>query len=309
MTAPTIDLTHLHVHHGKLEAVRGLDLHVSAGRVLGLLGPNGAGKTTTLQALAGIIPAQRAEGTVLGVPLGKMKSSHYARLGYVSEGQQIPLHWTVPRLLGYLRPLYPTWDEAYCQRLLTAYDLPMNRPLSAFSRGQVMKAKLIGSLAYRPELLLLDEPFSGLDAVVREDFIDGLLQLMTGGDWTVVITSHELDEMERLCDDVCLLANGQAVLSESLANAQARFRRWEITLSPGTSPPTHPLPDTWLQFRQQDRQLRFIDSQHDAATSLDKIHHHFGPTTAAESHSLSLREIYVALVRTNRTPTELDDPQ
>lgn len=304
MNTPTIDIKGLHVRHGKLEAVSGLDLRALPGRVLGLLGPNGAGKTTTLQALVGMIHFQGGSGTVLGCPLGKMKSADFTKLGYVSEGQHIPKQWTVTRLLNYLRPLYPTWDEPYCQQLLKAYELPMNRPMAAFSRGQAMKAKLIAALAYRPELLLLDEPFSGLDAVVREDFIDGLLQLMSGGEWTVVITSHELDEMERLCDDVCLLANGKAVLNEPLTSVQARFRRWEIILPANAKGLVQPIPDEWLQFRQQMNHIRFVDSGFNEATSLETITQTFGPVQSAENHPLSLREIYVALVRTTSSITE-----
>ena len=185
----THQLTH---RYGRTEAVHDLTLAVPAGSIFALLGPNGAGKTTTIKLLMNLLRPTRGSATVLGVDSKKLGERERAQIGYVSENQELPSWMTVRQLLDYCRPFYPTWDVALEKKLLTQFDLPPERKLKQLSRGMLMKAALLSSLAYRPKLLVLDEPFSGLDPVVRDDVVRGILETSEVGGWTVLVSSTRM---------------------------------------------------------------------------------------------------------------------
>src|SRR5262245_58104796 len=151
----------------KLTVLRDLELEVPEGAIFALLGPNGAGKTTLLKTLLNIVPPDSGSATVLGVDSRSIGPDQLTRIGYVSENQRLPYWMTVAGLLSYCKPFYPDWDDAVASRLIGLLRLPLDRRLSELSRGVRLKAALVSSLAYRPRLLILDEPFSGLDVLVR----------------------------------------------------------------------------------------------------------------------------------------------
>lgn len=296
MNEHVIDITGVGMNFGKFPALRDISLRVTRGSAMALLGENGAGKTTTLRILTNIYRASAGSGTVLGELLGCDHSAFFQRLGYVSENQRLPLRWTLQGMVDYLRPQYPTWDDSFCNELIDNFELPRHRQLGHMSRGMQMKSALVSSLAYRPELLLLDEPFSGLDPLVREELIDGILDLMDGGNWTLLLSSHDIHEVERLCDSVTVIEHGRIVLSEPLDTLQQRFRRWSIHSSAASS--RGDFPDDWLLVEQHDpHRWSFVETQHEPASSLACIENYFGPLTAQESQSLSLRDIYLVLAK------------
>ena len=137
---------------GRSEAVDGLSLTVPEGSVFALIGPNGAGKTTTIKILMNLIRPTAGTARVLGTESTRLAPSDLARIGYVSEGQELP-EWLSPEaMLAYLRPFYPTWDDALCRKLQAVLGLSARTPIRTLSRGTRMKAALLASLAYRPEL-------------------------------------------------------------------------------------------------------------------------------------------------------------
>lgn len=293
---PVIDVRGIGMSFGGFPALSDMNLQVRRGSAMALLGENGAGKTTTLRILANIYRATSGTGSVLGYQLGSDDAALFQKLGYVSENQRLPLRWTLQGLVDYLKPQYPTWDDAFCEELIENFELPRNRQLAQMSRGMQMKASLISSLAYRPELLLLDEPFSGLDPLVREELIDGILELMDGGNWTLLLSSHDIHEVERLCDAVTVIEHGKVVLSEPLDTLQTRFRKCSIQLA--TACERKDFPADWLLVEQHDATRRsFVETLHDPAAPLARIQEFFGPLTGHESQSLSLREIYLVLAK------------
>lgn len=293
---PVIDVRHINMNFGRFPALKDLSLSVRQGSAMALLGENGAGKTTTLRVLTNIYRPASGEGSILGYPFGCDRSELFQRLGYVSENQRLPLRWTLQGLVDYLKPQYPTWDDRFCDELIENFELPRHRRLGNMSRGMQMKASLISSLAYRPELLLLDEPFSGLDPLVREELIDGVLDLMEGGNWTLLLSSHDIHEVERLCDAVTLIENGRVILSEPLDALQARFRRWSIHLTAACE--RHDFPADWLLVEQHDpTHWSLVETTHDPSAPLARIEEIFGPVRSHESQSLSLREIYLVLAK------------
>lgn len=293
-----IETSQLTRRFGRTSAVVDLNLTVPAGSVYALLGPNGAGKTTTLKLLLNLLRPTHGTARVLGLESTKLGATDFQRIGYVTEEQTLPAWMTLAQLIAFCRPLYPTWDDALAARLLTVFDLPADRPLKKMSRGMRMKAALLSTLAYRPELLLLDEPFSGLDPLSRDDFVQGLLEL-PGEDRprTVLISTHDIDDIERLADHVGFLASSKLLLSEPADTLRARFRQIEIT---GEIPPAFGPPATWLAWQQptprvaQFTHTAFVPGETEAALAAQF------PGAGIQTRPLTLRQIFLVLARDQR---------
>ncbi len=283
---------------GQHDAVHDLTFELPTGSVCALVGPNGSGKTTTLKLLMNLLHPTRGRAQVLGVDSTRLGPREFARIGYVSENQQLPPWMSVRELIAYCRPLYPTWDTALERKLLDQFSLPPDRKLRHLSRGMTMKAALLVSLAYRPSLVLLDEPFSGLDPLVRDEFVHGLLEIASAGDWTVLVSSHDVDEVERLVDRLAFIDAGRLLLHESTERLQARFRRIEVHLHGAPAQLSAP-PPPWLAFESSGQRIRFVDTAYDPAATEAACRARF-PAAAVTAHPMSLREIFVTLARAQR---------
>jgi ABC-2 type transport system ATP-binding protein len=294
---PVIEVSGLSCRFGKVEAVRDLTLAVPEGSIYAFLGTNGAGKTTTIKALLGLVTPRSGTLKLLGTSPEKLGPAELAQIGYVSENQKLPEMLTVKQLIAYSKALYPTWDDAFCALLVEKLALPLDRKVKDFSRGMKMKAALLVSLAYRPRLLLLDEPFAGLDPLVREEFIDALLELSRQHNWTMFISSHDIDEVERLADWIGIIDAGRLCLSESLKTLRTRFRRVEVTLSEGIAsagfiPPEGLLPEV------SGATAKWIDSRYaDEAAVQAQVADRFPTGAAVATAPLNLREVFIAVTR------------
>jgi ABC-2 type transport system ATP-binding protein len=286
---------------GRMEAVHELDLTVPTGSVFALLGPNGAGKSTTLKLLMNLLSPTGGTARVLGVDSRRLGERELAQIGYISEDQQLPEWMTVRQLLDYCRPFYPTWDRTVEANLLKQFALPETRKLSQLSRGMKMKASLLSSLSYRPKLLVLDEPFSGLDPLVRDEFIRGVLEVSALGEWTVLVSSHDIEEVERLCDHVAMIEAGRLKLSETTESLQARFRRVEVTGASADLRNTNPR--EWLEWARAGALTRFVDTRFEGEASVRVWRERF-PGATINAQPLSLREIFMVLARAGRTVVE-----
>lgn len=278
------------------EAVHDLTMAVPTGSVFALLGSNGAGKTTTLKMLVNLLLPSAGTARVLGADSRRLGERELAQIGYVSEGQKPPEWMKVGQFLDYCRPFYPTWDQELERTLLTRFDLPADRKLQQLSRGMLMKAALLVSLAYRPRLLVLDEPFSGLDPVVRDDLTAGLLETVRQGETTVLVSSHDIEEVERLADHIALLEAGRLRLVETTEALLARFRRVEVEMP--AMPPGR-LPESWLGWRQEGGRAVFVESAFQAARTERDCRERF-PEATVRAHPMTLREIFIALARSGQ---------
>jgi len=294
-----VEIERLRRRFGSCEAVNDLSLAVPEGSVFALLGPNGAGKTTTIKVMVNIIRPTAGRATVLGVDSRRLGPSQFRQIGYVSENQEIPTAMTVQELLDYCRPLYPAWDEDFAATLVRMLDIPLQRRISHLSRGTRMKAALVSSLAYHPKLLVLDEPFAGLDPLVREEFAQGVLELTGQQQWTVFLASHDIDEVERLADRVAMIDNGRLLLSEPVSSLLGRFRQVEV-VAPGVEAVPPGLPDTWLLPEKAGRTFRFFDTKYEEAGSGALLQQMFPAAENVRAEPMSLRSIFVALARANR---------
>jgi ABC-2 type transport system ATP-binding protein len=284
---------------GRTTAVDGLTLSVPEGSIYAFLGPNGAGKTTTIKMLLNILQPTAGSATILGVATTRLSPAEFTQVGYVSENQQMPEWMTVQQLIDYCRPMYPKWDSAFCTRLLQQFDLPPDRKLKSLSRGMKMKAALLTSLAYRPRLLVLDEPFTGLDPLVRDEVIRGMLELTEQENWTVFISSHDIDEVERLADWVGVINAGKIQLAESAASLQSRFRRVECVVDAAAGLPAS-APKSWLVPEVTPHRVCIVESEFAPQASEARFMEFFPHATDLTVSEMSLREIFLALARTFR---------
>jgi ABC-2 type transport system ATP-binding protein len=297
----TADLTR---RFRRLDAVQGLTLQVPTGSTFALIGPNGAGKTTTIKLLLNLLRPTRGSAALLGVDSRRLGTATLRRIGYVSENQQLPEHLTTAGLLEYCRPFYPTWDDELARRLQAILSVPTKSRLSTQSRGTRMKAAVLSALAYRPELLILDEPFSGLDPLVRDELVNALLELANERSWTVFISSHDIEEVERLSDWVGFLQDGRLVFAEQVSSLLQRFRLVEVIGHDQGAPTV--TESTWILQGTAGRTLRFIDTNHAGPDRERHIRRAYGDAEIRVS-PLSLREIFVTMARASASTASARD--
>jgi ABC-2 type transport system ATP-binding protein len=283
---------------GRTVALAGVDLDVPEGAIYALVGANGAGKTTLIKVLMNIFQPSSGSAMVLDTDSRHIAGKHFARIGYVSENQEMPEWMTVRGLLAYYRNFYPQWDTALEQQLIRQFDLPLNRKLKHMSRGQRMKAAFASSLAYRPSLIVLDEPLSGLDPLVRDELIDGLLE--RAPETTVFLSSHDLAEIEGFSSHVGYLENGRLLFSEEMTSLIARFREVTVTLADPMPQAFTPQPH-WLQCESVDRVLRFVHSRYEPAMAQEELAALFPGARDIAVEPMSLRAIFLAIARSGRT--------
>ncbi len=283
----------------RVAAVDGLNLEVPPGAIFALTGANGAGKTTTIQCAMNILRPTAGRCRVLGTESTRLGPRELASIGYVSENRQLPGGMTVGRFLAFCRPMYPSWDDTEAQALVRQYDLPVDRPLSGLSRGMRVKAMLAAALAHRPRLIVLDEPFGGLDVLVREQLIESILERTP--DAAVLLASHDLAEIESFATHVAYLNQGRLLFSEETSALTARFQEVEVTLDEPRSMPLD-LPKTWLRPQDSGKLIRFVDSSWHVEASPDLIRGRFPAAQDVTHQGMSLRSILLAMAST--APTE-----
>ena len=289
-----IETRHVAKHFGSFDAVEDLSLKVPEGSVFALIGPNGAGKSTTIRLMMNILRPDRGDITVLGTPSRELGPRHFESIGYISESQKLPDGLTLAQYFKYLRSLYPAWDIGLEKQLCAQFELPPSRRIRHLSHGMRMKALLVGALAFRPKLLVLDEPLSGLDTLVRDEVVHGLLQ--QAADTTILISSHELAEIESFTTHVAFMQNGHLLLQESIEELRRRFREVSVTLSAVKELP-QPLPEGWLLPELAGHRLRFIASNYqDDQQLFQQLAQHFG-AVKMECEPMSLRAIANSLMQ------------
>jgi ABC-2 type transport system ATP-binding protein len=276
------------------EALVGLTLEVPEGSVFALAGPNGAGKTTAIKTLMNIIRPTSGRAEVLGVDSRKLGPDQLAQIGYVSENQHLPEWMRVSYFLSYCKGFYPAWRDDDLAALVRLYELPLDRPLKALSRGMRIKAALAASLAYRPRLIVLDEPFSGLDVLVREQLIESILDRTPES--TVFLASHDLAEIESFATHIAYLNEGRLQFVEEMGALSDRFREIEITLENLAELPRE-WPAAWLNPEQSTVVVRFTDSRYEPERSESEILRRFPGVREITVRNMPLRSIFVALAK------------
>lgn len=293
-----VEVDHVSKRFGKVNVINDLCLQVPEGSAFALLGTNGAGKTTTLRLLVNIIRPDVGRATVLGIDSRALNYKDFFHIGYFSEDHKLPERLTIAQYFDYLRPLYPNWDKALETRLRDDFCLPGDRALSKLSHGMRMKTVLVAALAFRPKLLLLDEPLSGLDTLVRDEVVEGLLS--QADETTIVISSHEVAEIENFTTHLAFMDDGSVYFQESIESMRDRFREMAVTLSNERMLPEC-RPASWLNPVIDGRVLHFVETSFECRdASMRQLNQYFGAVRFDEE-PMTLREISKALIREARS--------
>jgi ABC-2 type transport system ATP-binding protein len=214
-----------------------VSLVVPRGIVFGLVGANGAGKTTLIKHVLGLLKAEAGSVRVFGRDPVADPAGVLARVGYVSEEHDLPGWMRVWELLRYTQAFFPRWDPAYAEELRGRFELDPDAKVKQLSRGQRARASLLVALAHRPELLVLDEPSSGLDPLVRRDILEAIIRAIADEGRTVLFSSHLLHEVERVSDHVTMINQGKIVFSAPLDDIKATHRCLTLRFAEARSRP------------------------------------------------------------------------
>ena len=218
---PIVEIQRVSRQFGTKLALDDISLTVPRGGVFGLIGGNGAGKTTLIKHILGLLKAQQGTVRVFGLDPVANPVGTLGRIGYLSEDRDLPDWMRVGELMRYTQAFFPNWDEAYAEELREAFDLDGKAKIKTLSRGQRARAGLLVALAHRPELLVLDEPSSGLDPVVRRDILGAIIRTIADEGRTVLFSSHLLDEVERVADRVAIIHHGRIMLTAPMDEIKA----------------------------------------------------------------------------------------
>lgn len=285
----------------RVDALDGLDLSIPEGAIYALVGPNGAGKTTAIKILMNIIQPSSGYAEVMGRKSSELRGKQFASIGYVSENQNLPDWMRVGAFFNFLRSFYPSWDLHLERDLIRQFDLPLDRKLTKLSRGMRMKAALASALAFHPKLIVLDEPFTGLDPLVRDELIQGLLE--RAEESSILISSHDLGEIESFASHIGYLQRGKLRFSEELSYLAQRFREVELTFD---APPSLPatMPETWMQLNSSATVVQFVETRFDEEMTKKRIHDTLGNARNVTFAPMSLRSIFLVMAKAGREDLE-----
>ena len=224
-----VDTRGLTKRFGDQIALNDVSLQVPTGAVYLLVGPNGAGKSTTHPELLDLVRAEQGMAEVFGLDCRARAPEVRANIGYVPERPDWGYGWMrVGRLLEHHSLYYPTWDAAYAAKLAEKFELRMDRKMGVLSKGQARRVHLTMALAHRPPLLLLDEPTDGLDPLMRDETLGVIADHLAESETTVVLSTHHVEEVERLADHIGVLRSGELRAQMSRADLDAGLRRYRV---------------------------------------------------------------------------------
>lgn len=278
-------------------ALRDVNLNVEPGSATALIGSNGAGKSTLIRVLMNLLAPTRGRASVLGVDSRKIGPRELAQIGYVAESQQMPTRLMAGEYIAYLRPFYPQWDRALEAAIVQQLHLPLNRLIGDLSHGMRMKMCLACALPFRPKVLILDEPLSGLDPLVRDDLMESLAA--QAGETTILISSQELSEIESLTTHAVLLHEGKLLFQESMEDLAGRFREVRVTLDHAAEPLAAANKD-WLQVQASGNVLAFVETRFSESAIGERIRAAVGETRRIDVQPMPLRTIFTTLARSMR---------
>lgn len=211
-----------------LNAVHNLDLSLGQGSICAFLGRNGAGKTTTIRMIAGLVHPSAGSSTLMGEDSVNLPSHVWEKVGYVADYQELYDDMRVDKLIRFTSKMYNNWDHAFEKELIQTMKIKTDIKVKHCSKGERVKVCLLLAMAFRPKLLLLDEPFNGLDPLVKNEFLSALLKITQQNEWSVFFSSHDIDEVEKIADRVVVIDKGVKQIDEEVDSIQQRFKSIEM---------------------------------------------------------------------------------
>jgi ABC-type multidrug transport system ATPase subunit len=299
MERTVVDVTDLSRAFGRKVALDGVSFSATAGQIYGLVGANGAGKTTLIKHLLGLLRAATGSVRVFGLDPVRHPVEVLSRVGYLSEERDLPEWMSIDELVRYTQAYHPTWDTAYARELLATFGLDPSKKVKELSKGMRAQVGLLVAVAHRPELLVLDEPSSGLDAVVRRDILDAIVRAVADDGRTVIFSSHLLDEVERMSDHVTMIHGGRVSLSGPLDDVRRAYQRSRVRFVESFDRP--PTLEAALAIEGSGRTWSVVHSG-----SLEEFHHSVLALggEVVESRDATLEEIFLARAGRDRQSME-----
>ena len=280
-------------------ALDALNLEIPAGHVVGLLGRNGAGKTTLIHLAAGLTLPSTGSCRTFGRPTDQLDTPELSRLGLVQQEGRFIEWMTVRQHLDFIASFYQTWDRDLQRRLTEALELPVDRKIGVLSTGDRQKVGILLGVCHRPSFLLLDEPMSSLDPIARTGMLNFLLERLRDDGCTVLISSHILNDVEKIVDWVVFLEGGRLIENSSFDTLQESFAEWTVTAPEGGLPAVFAEPFV-LSSQGQDRLARLNVRTRDpeALVGFSRAHR-----AEVRVRPLSLDEMFPLLTKSERDPS------
>src|SRR5712692_1881730 len=289
MNSNAIQIRGLEKHFSRFK-LGPLDLTVPPGAIYGLIGPNGAGKTTTLDLILGLGRENAGSIEVLGLDHRRDEVAMKQQVGYASPDVQYQAWGKVSKLIRFVRGFYPSWDDAYCGKLLATLQVGADEKIAALSFGARIKLGLVLALAWHPKLLILDEPTIGLDAVSKQQAFSELLAAVQDEERTVLISSHSLSDLERFADHVGMIKDGKMVLEGRTDEVVERFRLIDFITADGLEFP--PTAGFFVQKHERNRWQALVDTRQNSLETIAAR-----GAQQISSTRVTLEDLFVALVR------------
>lgn len=228
MTEYIIKMDKVVKNYGNSYALNQLNMNVPQGSVYGLLGKNGAGKTTALRICMSLLKITNGEVNVLGVNPWNMPINIKQEIGYSSDSMQLIPWLKVADILNYNGSFYKNWDKDYVNQWIKRLNLSLDKRVFQLSRGNRQKLALAMAIGHKPKLLILDEPAGGLDPVARKEFLESIIELIHESGTTILISSHSLDDLEKISDHIGIIENGKMILETNLEDLKHSTKQVNI---------------------------------------------------------------------------------
>ena len=254
-----IELSGLTKRFGDTLAVDSLSLSVKRGSTFGLMGPNGAGKSTVMKMLMGVLDPTAGNVRVLGRDVAKEADAVRQRVGYVPEQHFMDRWMRVDEVTGFCRSAYANWNDETCREMLDRFELDPGKMVKHLSKGMLVKLSLVLAVSHEPEMLVLDEPMAGLDPMAREEFLDGVLRSVCDRGQTVFLSTHSLDDLQRVADTVGFLYSGRLLVQRNIDELLASTKRIRATLAAGDPPEKLPAGIIWQEVKGRHWSVTLAD--------------------------------------------------
>lgn len=283
-----IRVENLTKNFGTQRVLDNISLTVNQGSVYGLMGPNGAGKTTLIKSMLGILQPNAGKILIDGDDVHQTPEVK-TKVGYVADYQNYYAHFSVADMISFYRMTYKEWDENRFNELKNTFRLPMDKKVRTLSKGMRTQLAILLNLSISPKVLMLDEPTSGLDPVVRRQLMNILLDEVALKGTTVFISTHNLNELERICDQIGIIHQGRLLLSESIDQLKQQVRKVQVAFSDKLPPQVANRPEI-LKIEQQGRVYSIVVQNNIEAVMVELQQHN---PLLLETIDMSLEDIFI----------------
>lgn len=290
MVEPVIEIRGVRKAFGGTPAVRGVDLDIPKGSIVGLIGKNGAGKTTLIKCALGLLRLDEGEIRVFGEPAWTLSAEAKARLGYVPQVIKLYPWMKVRHLIAYTGAFYERWDRDLAARLVRDWEVEPDKKVSALSAGQLQRLAIVLAIGHQPDLLVLDEPVASLDPEGRRSFLRTVLDMVADGLRTVLFSTHITSDLERVADRVAILREGRIIYDGALDDLKDEVKTLSIAAA-RPLPSVLPIPG---MIRQESHGHSAIVTVRGFTPELaDRLRREFDATV--EVRDLNLEDIFLEM--------------